>query len=215
MARLLDRVRERDRHTLEEIYRALAKIPGGVYGTCEGCHEPIALERLRAIPETRYCLECERGPEAAVPAPMRHFEPASHRATPGEYLDLDDQELAEVVRERIRAHGDPDLLDVDLRCHGGVVRLSGTISSEPQRQVLVQLIADGMGLDVLDRLRVAGLDREGVSEACPGEPEGPPIEERIPAGHGMRPLAAEPWTPPSDEGEPPEAPTESPVPERE
>jgi hypothetical protein len=119
------------------------------------------------------------------------------------------------VRERIRAHGDPDLLGVDLRCHGGVVRLSGTIPSEAQRQVLVQIIADGMDLEVLDRLRVAGLDREGVGDVGTAEPEGLPVEERIPAGHGMRPLAAEPWTPPADEGEPPEAPTESPIPETE
>jgi RNA polymerase-binding transcription factor DksA len=34
MARVLDRVRERDRHELEELYRALAKIPAGVYGVC-------------------------------------------------------------------------------------------------------------------------------------------------------------------------------------
>jgi hypothetical protein len=71
-----------------------------------------------------------------------------------------------------------------------------------------------MGLEVLDRLRLAGLDREGIGEASEAEPEeGPPLEERIPAGHGMRPLAAEPWTPPADEGEPPEAPAESPIPE--
>ncbi|HLK10784.1 MAG TPA: TraR/DksA C4-type zinc finger protein [Candidatus Binatia bacterium] len=215
MARLLDRVRERDRHELEEIHRALAKIPAGAYGVCEGCHVPIALERLGAIPETRYCLACERGPETAGRAPLRRFEPRSHRPIPHEYLDLDDQELAEAVRERIRAHGDPDLLGVALRCHGGVVRLSGAIPSEAQRQVLLQIVADGMGLEVLDRLRVAGLDREGIEPAGEAEPEGPPPEERIPAGQGMRPLAAEPWTPPADEGEPPEAPTESPIPETE
>jgi DnaK suppressor protein len=215
MARLLDRVRERDRHELQEIYRALAKIPSGVYGVCESCRAPIPPERLEAAPETRHCLECERRPETAVPG--RHFEPRAHRAPPGEYLDLDDEELAEAVRERLRAHGDPDLLGVDLRCHGGVVRLSGTVPSEGQRQILVQIVADGMGLEVLDRLRVAPLDREGgpdVSEPLP-EPEGPPVEERIPAGRGMQPLAREPWSPPPDEGEPPETPSESPTPETE
>jgi RNA polymerase-binding transcription factor DksA len=215
LARLLDRVREHDRHELEEIYRALAKIPAGAYGVCEGCGQPIARERLGVIPEARYCLDCERGSETTVPAPAHRFEPRSHRVTPSEYLDLDDRELAEAVRERVRAHGDADLLGVALRCHGGVVRLSGAIPSEAQRQVLVQIIADGMGLEVLDRLRVAGLDREGIGEVHEAELEGPPPEERIPARQGMRPLTAEPWTPPADEGEPPEAPAEAPIPETE
>jgi hypothetical protein len=214
MARLLDRVREHDRHELEEIHRALAKIPAGVYGLCEDCHEPIALARLAAIPETRSCVECERERETGG-APSQPFEPRSHRAVPGEYLDLDDEELAQAVRDRIRAHGDPDLVPVAVRCHGGAVRLSGAIPSEAQRQVLVQIIEDGMGLEVLDRLRVAALDREDVGNGAEPEPEGTPAEERIAARRGMQPLAPEPWRPPADEGEPPEAPTESPIPETE
>jgi DnaK suppressor protein len=214
MVRLLDRVRERDRHELEEIQRALGKIAAGVYGVCEGCREAIGVERLEATPEARRCIECEKGLEAAPPMPPRPFEPGTHRGIPADYRDLDDDELAAAVRERIRAHGDPDLLGVEFRCHGGVVRLSGEIPSEPQRQVLVQLVADGMGLEVLDRLRVVGLDREGDGEACPPE-EAPPVEERIPAGRGMQPLAREGWTVPEDEGEPPETVPDSPIPEKE
>jgi hypothetical protein len=159
-------------------------------------------------------MECEEERAAALPAVSRPFEPGTHRGIPADYCDLDDEELAEAVRERIRAHGDPDLLGVDLRCHGGVVRLSGAIPSEPQRQVLVQLVADGMGLDVLDRLRVTGLDRESDAEVRPPE-EAVPVEERIPAGRGMRPLAPEGWTAPEDEGEPPETAPDAPIPEKE
>lgn len=213
LARLLDHVRERDRHELEEICRAVAKIPAGVYGLCESCRAPIALERLEAVPETRRCGECMA--ETGAPVPARSFEPGAHRPIPDEYRDLDDAELGEAVRERLRVHGDPDLLRVGIRCHGGVVRLSGAIPSEAQRQVLVQIITDGMGLEVLDRLRVTPLDREGTTSACPPEVEGPPAEERIPAGHGMQPPGAEPSSPPADEGEPPETPPDSPVPESE
>jgi RNA polymerase-binding transcription factor DksA len=211
MVRLLDRVRERDRHELEEIQRALGKIAAGMYGACESCRGPIGVERLQATPEARRCIECEKELEAVAPAPPRPFEPGTHRGIPADYRDLDDDELTEAVRERIRAHGDCDLLGVELRCHGGVVRLSGEIPSEPQRQVLVQLVADGMGLEVLDRLRVMGLDRE---RDVPPE-EAAPVEERIPAGRGTQPLAPEGWTVPEDEGEPPETVPDSPIPEKE
>lgn len=215
MARLLDRVRERDRHELEEIQRALAKIPAGAYGVCEGCAEPIAVDRLRASPEARRCVACEGRLETKSPVPSKPFLPGSHREVPAEYRDLDDEELAEAVRERLRAHGDPDLLGVDVRCHAGVVRLSGAIPSEQQRDVLAQIVSDGMGLEVLDRLRTAGTDREGVAELPGAEEEaGEPLEERIPAGRGMRPLAAEPWTPTEDEGDAPATPPDSPIPEK-
>jgi RNA polymerase-binding protein DksA len=213
MVRLLDRVRERDRHELEEIQRALGKIAAGVYGVCEHCREPIGAERLEATPETRHCFECETELEAVRPVPSRPFEPGAHRGIAADYRDLDDDELAEAVRERIRTHGDPDLLHVGVRCHGGVVRLSGDIASEPQRQILVQLVADGMALEVLDRLRVMRLEREGGGVIPPEEVA--PVEERVPAGRGMRPLVAERWTVPDDEGEPPETAPDSPIPEEE
>ena len=215
MARLLDRVRERDRHELEEIYRAVAKVPAGVYGLCERCREPIAVERLEATPEARYCLACQTAIEAAPAPSARPFEPGAHRRIPDDLRDLDDAELAEAVRERIRAYGAPGLAGVDVRCHGGVARLSGEVASEGQRQVLLQLVADGMGLDVLDRLRVVALDREGDGEPCPVEEEEAPDVERIPVRRGMQPLPPERWTVPEDEGEPPESVPDAPIPEEE
>ncbi|HXJ34060.1 MAG TPA: TraR/DksA C4-type zinc finger protein [Candidatus Eisenbacteria bacterium] len=215
MTRLLDCVRERDRRELAEIHRALAKIPIGGYGPCESCSRPIAVERLLATPETRYCLACASRLETTPALPPRPFEPSSHRPIPPDHRDLGDDELAETVRERIRAHGDPDLAGVSIRCHGGVVRLSGELPSEAQRQVLVQLVADGLGLEVRDRVRVTTLDREEVGDPRPEEEVRPLDEERIPGGRGMQPLAAERWTVPEDEGEPPETAPDSPIPERE
>jgi hypothetical protein len=116
----------------------------------------------------------------------------------------------------VSAHGDPDFTQIEIRCHSGVVRLSGEIPSEAQREVLRQIIADGMGLEVVDRLRAVEVERE-----LPGEQErpaeAPPIaeEERIPAGRGMQPLRSERWSVPDDEGEPPETPPDRPLPEKE
>jgi len=210
---LLDRIRERDRHALAEIHRALVKIAAGRYGICERCSAPIGIARLEAVPETRLCVDCAAERERERPAVERPFEPGAHRSVPEEYRELDDAELAEAVHERIRAHGDPDLLEVRIRCHGGVVRLSGTIPGEPQRQVLRQIISDGMGLDVIDRLGVAGRELRGESEPEPEEDRN--LEERIPAGRGMKPLGVERPVVPEDEGEPPETPAEDPLPEEE
>lgn len=216
MVRLFDCIGERDRRELEDIHRALAKIPAGAYGRCESCGERIPVERLEAAPAARRCLDCEAEHERARAATSGSVEPASRRPVPSEYRDLDDEELAAAVRDRLRAHGDRDLLAVTVYCHEGAVRLTGTIPSEAQRQVLSQIIADGMGLEVIDRLRSVEIDRElpGESERPPRE-QAIPTEERIPAGSGMRPLRDERWSVPEDEGEPPEAAPDEPLPEKE
>lgn len=46
------------RRELEEIDAALARIQDGRYGTCLSCGGPMGLQRLRAIPEARYCIAC-------------------------------------------------------------------------------------------------------------------------------------------------------------
>jgi len=46
------------RHELAEIDAALARIREGRYGVCQSCGGPMGLQRLRAIPEARYCLAC-------------------------------------------------------------------------------------------------------------------------------------------------------------
>lgn len=46
------------RRELEEIDAALQRIRDGRYGACLNCGGPMGLQRLRAIPEARYCLAC-------------------------------------------------------------------------------------------------------------------------------------------------------------
>lgn len=40
------------------ITRALEKLGEGSYGVCDGCGEPILAGRLRAAPESVYCVNC-------------------------------------------------------------------------------------------------------------------------------------------------------------
>lgn len=50
---------DRDREKLAEIEDAFERIRLGTYGECEECGEPVAEERLRALPFTRVCVECQ------------------------------------------------------------------------------------------------------------------------------------------------------------
>ena len=50
---------DRDRGKLAEIEDALERIKDNTYGGCEECGEPIAENRLRALPFTRVCVECQ------------------------------------------------------------------------------------------------------------------------------------------------------------
>jgi DnaK suppressor protein len=46
------------RRELAEIDAALSRIQEGRYGNCLNCGGPMGLQRLRAIPEARFCVGC-------------------------------------------------------------------------------------------------------------------------------------------------------------
>lgn len=46
------------RRELSAIDEALRRIGEGRYGTCLSCGGPLGLQRIRAIPEARFCLGC-------------------------------------------------------------------------------------------------------------------------------------------------------------
>ena len=45
---------------LQDINLALEKIAKGKYGKCEKCEKEISLARLKALPEARFCLKCQK-----------------------------------------------------------------------------------------------------------------------------------------------------------
>jgi len=45
---------------LEKIRNALKKIMKDDYGNCESCAVEIRIERLQLMPESRYCVDCEK-----------------------------------------------------------------------------------------------------------------------------------------------------------
>jgi DnaK suppressor protein len=44
---------------LKEIRDAMERMTRGVYGVCESCENPIALERLKKLPYARLCIDCQ------------------------------------------------------------------------------------------------------------------------------------------------------------
>jgi DnaK suppressor protein len=61
---------------LQRIEHALKKFATNTYGYCENCGEPIDFARLKALPDARFCLRCQRQRETAgapMPGP-RAFE---------------------------------------------------------------------------------------------------------------------------------------------
>jgi DnaK suppressor protein len=56
---VLSRLEGREKHELDEIAAAQARLEAGTYGVCESCAQPIPLVRLRAMPAARRCVACQ------------------------------------------------------------------------------------------------------------------------------------------------------------
>jgi RNA polymerase-binding transcription factor DksA len=62
---LLDSFDESEQQDLRELDAALGRIASGEFGRCERCGGAIGTQRLRALPEARYCIA-----GAGKPAPL-------------------------------------------------------------------------------------------------------------------------------------------------
>lgn len=51
--------REGHRHRLDQVKLALAALAEDEYGLCRRCEEPIGFRRLKAQPETPFCVACQ------------------------------------------------------------------------------------------------------------------------------------------------------------
>jgi len=58
------RIRGRESRLISKIKKSLQAIEEGTYGICEGCEEPISIDRLKARPVTSYCIDCKTKQEA-------------------------------------------------------------------------------------------------------------------------------------------------------
>ncbi|MEV6851051.1 TraR/DksA C4-type zinc finger protein [Actinoplanes sp. NPDC051411] len=49
------------RQSIADTAAALRRMTEGTYGICNNCRRPIPLGRLRVLPHTRYCTQCDAG----------------------------------------------------------------------------------------------------------------------------------------------------------
>jgi DnaK suppressor protein len=53
-------LRDRARKQLAEVEATLTRLDRGTFGRCARCGQPIAPERLEALPWAALCIECQR-----------------------------------------------------------------------------------------------------------------------------------------------------------
>jgi RNA polymerase-binding protein DksA len=53
-------LRDRNQQHLAEVEAALQRLDDGTYGTCVECGQPVASERLEALPWASHCIGCQR-----------------------------------------------------------------------------------------------------------------------------------------------------------
>ena len=58
-----NRLRDREKFLIRKIETALRRMDEGEYDECESCGEYISFKRLKARPETTYCIVCKEEQE--------------------------------------------------------------------------------------------------------------------------------------------------------
>jgi RNA polymerase-binding transcription factor DksA len=67
LADLLDRFGAPDLRELARIDAALDRVEAGTYGRCTSCGDPIATDRVLALPEAELCTDCQELAETTAP----------------------------------------------------------------------------------------------------------------------------------------------------
>ena len=57
------------RNQLTALEEAQRRVEAGTYGRCEGCGEPIDIQRLRVMPFAAYCVNCQKEQEGPSKPP--------------------------------------------------------------------------------------------------------------------------------------------------
>jgi DnaK suppressor protein len=155
---VLAKLRDQGNKELKDIEDAINKIETGAYGLCEECGQKIAEARIKVLPTARLCINCKEQIERREKSDSLLQEvKGSQKSSLEEYTNLSDEDLTETILEQIEEDGRVDTGNLDITVQGGRVFLSGALSSEPERQIILQLINDTIGIsDIEDNLEVTG-----------------------------------------------------------
>ena len=167
-SRALKGLDERAQARLRDIDDALARIESGTYGNCANCGNPIDEERLRSTPTTIFCAECAKDAEKQSGRPEEDSEDTLEAGRlPPDLDQLDDEELEAHLSDLVREDGQIEMEELQIRVRNRVVYLEGAVPSEPEHEVLLNVLTDVAGIqDIIDRLEVQRLawEREDRSK---------------------------------------------------
>lgn len=57
------------REQITQLDEAQKRVEAGTYGVCEECGQPVGVERLRVVPFTPYCVDCQNKKETSTRKP--------------------------------------------------------------------------------------------------------------------------------------------------
>ena len=57
---------EGERERLFALDEAIKRVDDGIYGKCDSCGGPISKQRLKAMPQAKYCIECQEEEEKSA-----------------------------------------------------------------------------------------------------------------------------------------------------
>lgn len=177
-ANVLESLDEMAQNRLREIDAGLARIEAGTFGKCDNCGAMIPEETLRLDPTVRLCAQCakqsERAQDRSAPPAEAETEIIPDRGElPPDLEILDDDELQEQLCELIRNDDRVDAEELQIQAHNGVIYLEGALPSEPEHQILLNILTDIAGIrDIVDHLEIEPLAWERAErskEENPGD----------------------------------------------
>ena len=80
---ILDQLAAGDRQQMAAIRAALTRMVEGTYGICRTCEEPIAQQRLTALPSATQCLVCATQAEQQAQHTPLTASPLLHKSARG------------------------------------------------------------------------------------------------------------------------------------
>lgn len=167
----LEKLDEQARKEMHIIDQTLEKMNFEGYGICESCGEWISTKRLQALPWATLCRKCvdsmgsENVPFEESEDKEQKFMPLSDPELQLEIENLSDEELLELVQERIEADGRMVTDELELSCEEGLLYLQGTLPNEVQYNILLSILQDLLPLEnIEENLRIETLVRMGLEE---------------------------------------------------
>lgn len=174
IAKPYDKLEENRKTEIAQIDLALIKMSVGDYGVCESCGDDISPKRLRVLPWARLCVECARDFEKRHTSLPETSEVTISGKIPDEYQGLNNQQIIDLIYERLQSDDRIETEELRISFKKGVVLLDGRLESEGEHELVLQLLADSMGfLSVVDRTEInePGVESDDVLEVAPEESE--------------------------------------------